>query len=298
MANDAEVRGRLLSVFYDLRHRNSGWVPTSDMNLAGMEAVDSQVIGTVCQHLAESGLIDWKPLRGDEGFVVGMARIRGLGVDVVEGKIKAPIDVALSPQPALIGVSATAHAGTFMPPSFVGVAARGVAGDFVPNTQTEVVSPRASSQRNLGAALNLNGTEVFPSAAKAEVVQSDNARKDAIVIDPTEYPSNTQIGTLVVQNFIPVNLAGEDFQKLSHTMEDLFAELRKSNEIAGEVRDKLVAEMEAGMVILQSPKPDPKLVDLLLKRPLAYVADKAIGTIISTLAATALMALLKIAGLL
>jgi hypothetical protein len=52
------------------------------------------------------------------------------------------------------------------------------------------------------------------------------------------------------------------------------------------------------LAILQSPKPDPKLIDLLLKRPLAYIADKAAGTIVSTLAATALMALLKIIGLL
>ena len=31
---DAEIRGRLLTNFYELRHNNDGWVPTSDINMS------------------------------------------------------------------------------------------------------------------------------------------------------------------------------------------------------------------------------------------------------------------------
>jgi hypothetical protein len=213
-------------------------------------------------------------------------------VDVIEGKAIAPINIELTKQPqALIGVSAEGTAGTFVQPSFDGVAGRGVAGSFIPDNQSvEVAAQIAARSRNLGAALGLNGTEV--------VIRSTEAQASAIAVDPTQYPPNPSSGTIVVQNFISVNVAGEEFQRLSESLAGLVTELRKSNEIAGEVRDKLLAEMEAGMAILRSPKPDPKLVDLLLKRPLTYVADKAVGTVVSTLAATALMALLKIMGLL
>jgi hypothetical protein len=114
---DAELRGRLLSIFYDRRHNSQGWVPTSDIDLGGQ--VSHQVIGTICRELADSGLIRWKPLMGaGEGLIIGMAQINGYGVDVVEGfasaKIavvfpKAPTDTrergALGPEHPLSGIS-------------------------------------------------------------------------------------------------------------------------------------------------------------------------------------------------
>lgn len=90
---DAELRGELLSVFYELRHNAEGWVPTSDINVRGA-AASRQAIGVVCQQLADAGLIHWKALTGgDEGFVIGMAKITGLGVDVVTGSRSPSIDV-------------------------------------------------------------------------------------------------------------------------------------------------------------------------------------------------------------
>lgn len=88
---DAEIRGTLLKVFYDLRHNAGGWVPTSDMNVSGVER---QVIGAVCEQLRDGGLIQWKPLIGaHEGFVIGMGKITAIGVDVVDGATRSPIAI-------------------------------------------------------------------------------------------------------------------------------------------------------------------------------------------------------------
>jgi hypothetical protein len=96
--NDVELRGKLLKVFYDRRHNAQGWVPTSEMEFSGEEMIDRQMIGTIGRQLAEVGLIKWKPLVGaQEGFVVAMAQITALGVDVVEGSAQPPIGIALSP---------------------------------------------------------------------------------------------------------------------------------------------------------------------------------------------------------
>lgn len=88
---DEEMRGKLLKVFCDLRHTNGGWVPTSEVTLSG---VDQQIIGAVCQQLEDGGLILWKPVKGaQEGFVIGLAKITAIGVDVVNGLRKPPIAI-------------------------------------------------------------------------------------------------------------------------------------------------------------------------------------------------------------
>ncbi len=58
---EAEIRGRLLERFYELRHSNGGWIPVSAIMLAP-EPLEFRVIGGVCQHLADVGLIQWRPL--------------------------------------------------------------------------------------------------------------------------------------------------------------------------------------------------------------------------------------------
>jgi hypothetical protein len=80
-------------------------------------------------------------------------------------------------------------------------------------------------------------------------------------------------------------------------MKELLGELRQSNMIAGEVREQLAGEMEAGTKILTAPKADPKMIDILLVRPLKYIAEKAAGSIISKVALAALEALGRLTGL-
>jgi hypothetical protein len=92
----------------------------------------------------------------------------------------------------------------------------------------------------------------------------------------TIYPADPG-GSITVQNYIAINVRSADFRKLDDTMGQLLAELRKSNEIAGEVRDKLVAEMQAGMTTIKSPKPDRRAIEIWLLRPLKYIFDKRQG---------------------
>ncbi len=120
-----------------------------------------------------------------------------------------------------------------------------------------------------------------------------------IPIVPTLYPGEPT-GTVLVQNHITINVDSTEFREFSAKVDEVLTELRRSNEFAGaagQVRDQLLAEITAGMAILQSPKPDPKLIDLFLKRPLLYIADKGAGVVIGAAATAALALLGKATGL-
>jgi hypothetical protein len=93
------------------------------------------------------------------------------------------------------------------------------------------------------------------------------------------YPGELS-GPITVHNHITININGVDGREFAAKMDELLGHLRHSNEISGEVRDKLLGELTAGMAILKSPKPDPKMIDLLLKRP---PADCALRSIKATL---------------
>jgi hypothetical protein len=75
---DAEIRGRLLTHFYRLRHSHGGWVPVEDIILAGAEPVPSGAIEGVCRHLSQLGLIEWQGYIG-QGPRIGAARITANG---------------------------------------------------------------------------------------------------------------------------------------------------------------------------------------------------------------------------
>ena len=45
----------------------------------------------ICGQLADYNLIDWKPIKLMRGTVNGFGKITAYGVDVIEGKVKAPI---------------------------------------------------------------------------------------------------------------------------------------------------------------------------------------------------------------
>jgi hypothetical protein len=259
VATDAAVRGHLLTVIYELRHKNGGWVPTSDMNLAGLDETNGQIIRAVCQHLSDAGLIDWKPSPGSDGFIVGMARIKGRGVDVIEGTALPSINITL-PNPRHPPAAATAEgvAGNFVQPSpsFRGVAARGEAGIFLPDNQSwEVAAEIAARRRGVNAAaLAVSGTAaVLPEFDKSEQSTRELAtpvavqvRVDELALAPTQYPSDPTGGTIVVQNFISIDSGGEQFREFNDKIGELLVELGKSNRFSGEVGEKLVAEIEAG----------------------------------------------------
>jgi hypothetical protein len=114
-----------------------------------------------------------------------------------------------------------------------------------------------------------------------------------VPVELTVYPDDPQ-GQLVVQNYVTINIQSRDFKQFEKTLADLVGELRRSNEIAGEIRDKLVSEMQAGREVIAGPKPQRSLIDLFLKRPLQWLAEKAGSAVISKLATEAFDLLMKL----
>lgn len=98
MISDAALRTHLLSTLHGLRNSNTGWVPVSDMNFGGLEPVAPGRIRTVCEQLAEAGLVAFKPAPGEiDGGLIGMSKISGHGSDVVEGLSAARIALEFPP---------------------------------------------------------------------------------------------------------------------------------------------------------------------------------------------------------
>jgi hypothetical protein len=129
----------------------------------------------------------------------------------------------------------------------------------------------------------------------AQVANAEVLHPETVSIAPTIYPQEPG-GTITVQNYITINIYSNEFRAFEDTMGQLLAEMRKSNEIAGEVRDKLNAEINAGMNILKSPKPDRQVIEVWLLRPLKYIIEKAVGALIGKLAGTALEMLIRMIG--
>jgi hypothetical protein len=249
VTTDAKIRGRLLKVVYDLRHSNSGWVPLSDMNMAGAEPVTPQMIDTICQHLADAGLIEWKPLRGTEGIAAGMARIKGPGVDVIEGKGPSTINLTLPGQesaPKNAGMKAMAGE-IARPPAFTGVAAKGEAGTFAPDTQSwEVAAQIAARQRGLSAAVR-STTDIVEPLPPLPVGTPVVASPGAII----EVPHAT-VGAAVLQNKVQiVNTA----TSLSLLIDDKVAALKAElpNSVEGQTaRAQSIADFEDLKVKLEA----------------------------------------------
>lgn len=86
---DSERRGLLLEKYYQRRkERLIGLVP-SDFD----GKLDERDIQSTAGQLADHGLIHWRPNRGHDGIGGGMGAITPAGVDVVESKLAAPVDI-------------------------------------------------------------------------------------------------------------------------------------------------------------------------------------------------------------
>jgi hypothetical protein len=89
---DNELRGLLLEKYYQRRkERLIGLVP-ADFD----GKLDEQDILTYAGQLADHGLIHWRPNRGLGGIGGGMGTITAVGVDVVESRVPAPVEMQLS----------------------------------------------------------------------------------------------------------------------------------------------------------------------------------------------------------
>jgi hypothetical protein len=86
---DSELRGLLLEKYYQRRkERLIGLVP-SDFD----GKLNARDIQSIAGQLADHGLIHWRPNRGQDGVGGGMGAITPAGVDVVESKAAAPVDI-------------------------------------------------------------------------------------------------------------------------------------------------------------------------------------------------------------
>jgi hypothetical protein len=89
---DNQLRGLLLEKYYQRRkERLIGLVP-SDFD----GKLNEHDILNIAGQLADHGLIYWRPNSGLGGIGGGMGTITAAGVDVVESKVPAPIELHLS----------------------------------------------------------------------------------------------------------------------------------------------------------------------------------------------------------
>jgi hypothetical protein len=89
---DGELRGVVLRKFYDVRHQQDWIGPPVDPSADRDERIR---IFNICEQLAQSGLIEWRPIKPLSGDPVGMGKINAFGVDVIEGNLRPPIAITL-----------------------------------------------------------------------------------------------------------------------------------------------------------------------------------------------------------
>jgi hypothetical protein len=122
---------------------------------------------------------------------------------------------------------------------------------------------------------------------------------EPVSIVPTVYPEGPGGVITGGQNHVTINLAihGGDFRKFKGKIVDLSEALRGWNAISPEVRQQIIAETSAGMALLEAPKADRGLIDLLLIRPLKWLSTIAgAGERVAELALVALDLLNKMIG--
>ena len=130
--------------------------------------------------------------------------------------------------------------------------------------------------------LQRNAVLLDPKASvETEVIRA------TVAITPTLYSSEPG-GGVVLHNYITINLDSAAFREFNTQMNELFL-------LAAPIqrdfwRDaRLTHRRDEGRhEILTSPKPDHKLIDLFLKPPLLYIADRAAGVAIGAAATAAL----------
>jgi hypothetical protein len=121
------------------------------------------------------------------------------------------------------------------------------------------------------------GTAAANFQARAEI----SVAAAPIPIAPTLYPPVAPKETVIVQNFVTINIRSKEFVEFDEKLAEVVEALRGSNEISAEVRNQLIAEITAGREILVAPKANRGLIDLLLANPLKAIIVTA-GTVAGT----------------
>jgi hypothetical protein len=93
--SDNELRSLILKKYYDRRSEGEFQWKTEDFaDLNPKIDFDQHDLYRVCDQLADAGLIEWHPVEGHNGRAIGgFGRIKGAGVDVIEGTAPSPIPI-------------------------------------------------------------------------------------------------------------------------------------------------------------------------------------------------------------
>ena len=87
---DNELRGIILQKYYDLR--KSGQISINQKNFGAL--IELEEIFRISRQLSENGLIDFKPLYGDDRIYSALGEITAKGIDIVENEgINSPIQI-------------------------------------------------------------------------------------------------------------------------------------------------------------------------------------------------------------
>jgi hypothetical protein len=134
-----------------------------------------------------------------------------------------------------------------------------------------------------------------PMAGKRRLVANPIVSPAPVLIKPTIYPDKSDGSIIVVHNYVTVNIGSVEFKNFNTSIGMLVGhlELGRSNEISGELSAQVLSAIKAGRELLKGPKPNRDLIQLLLIKPLEFLATTATGSVISKLAGRALDALLK-----
>jgi hypothetical protein len=110
---------------------------------------------------------------------------------------------------------------------------------------------------------------------------------------PVPVTSDSPQGAIIVQNYVTINGGSVEFRNFDTAMNGLVNQLSESNEISGDLRKQLQAEIAAGREVLKAPKANRDLIKLLLIEPLTFIAKAVAGSVIGILAGEALEWLMK-----
>jgi hypothetical protein len=156
---------------------------------------------------------------------------------------------------------------------------------------TDVIYPPEVTSHPGGVISTMGAPRALLDGA-GNIVATADVVPAPVLIPPTVYPASPQ-GAILVQNHITINIRSGEFHEFSQSMDALIGKLRRSNEISGEAREQLISELRAGRELLNGPKPQRDLTDLLLVKPLKWLLEKSGSAIIGKLAGAALDWLLK-----
>jgi hypothetical protein len=115
----------------------------------------------------------------------------------------------------------------------------------------------------------------------------------ALTVIPTIYPAPPG-DAVTVEDPVLIDVHSEDFREFVTKLDGFIVAVQRSNDIAREVGDQLVAELKAGREYIAGPKPARKMLDLLLVNPLLWAVGGFAGTFLGEAAKLAFKALLRL----